>query len=391
MEISITDLKCYSNIIKSYVNLKKVIYHIDKAISEEFNNKQNAYASKEHSNHKGGCCGESELNYKIFIPKDKMNNVEKNLSEIYEKFFYDDNLLKLTTYLNDKYKSINIKAKRDGMCMAVDDERDFIHNLLKEGVNFYLCSKLKNQLREFEESVSSAPMLLANPGSIEKDLRNDLLNCLPSNSIDDLLKKSISIIDANIFKSNINEYELFNELKYLYHEGRFETLDLNNLKCFALKFHKDFFQKSRFSNAEKLAKMLCYLPYELNLKFQEFSLQVSDYIQYLYFKKDSKHLFDFTRDSSIDKKYDTGKKITLIFVLFPDELKLSERNIVLQVKFFNNDNIGKEDVSEIVIDKPMTLIMLKSRVISYKIKEVCVDFGLVMYYIHGPIDELRLI
>ena len=72
-------------------------------------------------------------------------------------------------------------------------------------------------------------------------------------------------------------------------------------------------------------------------------------------------------------------------------MKLSERNIVLQVKFFNNDNIGKEDVSEIVIDKPMTLIMLKSRVISYKIKEVCVDFGLVMYYIHGPIDELRLI
>lgn len=81
------DFKELCHIIKRYVNLKKVLYYIDKSISEEFMKKQDAYfqlkkmesdkkkkecclESDGHNHfHKenseefvGGCCGESILN-----------------------------------------------------------------------------------------------------------------------------------------------------------------------------------------------------------------------------------------------------------------------------------------------------------------------------------------
>jgi len=280
MEYVILDKEGFNDfiiILRRYINLKKVIYFIDKALAEEFSNKQQAFFNKLHHSHSeqqgdGGCCGESELNNKIFIPKENMNNLEKVLLEIYERFYYEDNVLKLVSYLNEKYKSITTKAKRDGMTMAVDDERDFLHNLLKEGVNFYLCSKLRNKLREFEESVSSQPMLLANPGGVDKDHRENLLNKLPSNLIFDLLKYSVVKIDKNLY-DDINEYELYNEFKYLYLEGRFESLSLDYLNCYSFKFHKDFFKSTKFANIDKLSRQLNYLPYELNMKF---SLQIKD-------------------------------------------------------------------------------------------------------------------
>jgi len=318
-----------------------------------------------------------------------MNNIEKNLYDIYEKFYYNDDILKLVTYLNDKYTSIVIKARRDGMSLAIDDEKDFLHNLLKEGVNFYLCSKLKNKLREYEESISSQPMLLANPGSLEIESRKDLLNKLPKCSLNDLINNTYMKIDENIYNS-INPYEMYEEVKYLYLEGKFETIELSHLKCFQLKYNKNFFSTSKkFNNLNQFSNEVVYLPYELNMKFQEFSLQVSDYINIFLFK--AKHsLFDYTIDSSLNRNYDSGKKLTVGFILFPNELLLSERKVTIEFKLIDtSSNSLYEEVNEYVLTKPMSMFILKSRLVGYRIKEINIDFSIIFYYLHGPIDIQR--
>lgn len=396
MEIEISQLELFKLTIKKYVNLKKILFHIDKTLSEEFHKKQLYFYEQSQKNHShchsshqnDSCCGESILFNNIYIPYDKMNNIEKNLYELYEKFYYDDEILKLVTYLNDKYTSITIKAKRDGMTLAIDDEKDFLHNLLKEGVNFYICSKLKNKLREYEESISSQPMLLANPGSLDKEKREIFLDKIPKDSLNQLINKEFIKIDENIY-NNINPYEIYDEIKYLYLEGKFETIEITQYKCFTLKYNKNFFSQSKFNNLNQLSKVITYLPYELNMKFQEFSLQVSDYINIFLFKS-NESLFDYTIDSSLNKNYDSGKKLTVGFVLFPNDVMLSKRKVTIQFKLINNSTGSLYDeVNEVEFTQPMSMFILKSRMVGYKIKEVCIDFSIIFYYLHGPIDKER--
>lgn len=122
-----------------------------------------------------------------------MNNVEKNLNEIYEKFYYPINLQELFVFLNSKFEAIVNRGKNDGIVMSEEDEKELLHNMFKEGINFFLFSKLKAKLREFEESISSQQMLLAYPHSIEN--REEVLNVLPSSVISELLKNSLVIFN----------------------------------------------------------------------------------------------------------------------------------------------------------------------------------------------------
>ncbi len=118
------------------------------------------------------------------------------------------------------------------------------------------------------------------------------------------------------------------------------------------------------------------------MKYQEFSLQVNDYYQLMYFKSELQHKLDYSLESSLNPKYDTGKKLTLVFVFFPYEVKLSDRKILIQYKEIDNT-----EEKEILLDASMQGFISKSRIITYKIKCIPCDFALLFYYLHGPIDN----
>lgn len=121
------------------------------------------------------------------------------------------------------------------------------------------------------------------------------------------------------------EYELYNEVKYLYSEGNFEDNSIKNDKRtdFTLQCNVNFFKKSKHQQMSKLIQLIYYLPFELNSKYSGFNLQVNDYISISYFQKE-KSFISLTRDSSF--KLDTGKKLTAMIFLFPQELEVIKHN-----------------------------------------------------------------
>src|ERR1700735_5496500 len=93
LEIDLNKKNDLIKIIKRYSNLFKSLYYIDQAIAAEFKKKQEIFFNEKHKNrthkHKHedkndeksshSCC--NKLDNKIYIPFDKMNNIEKNLKE----------------------------------------------------------------------------------------------------------------------------------------------------------------------------------------------------------------------------------------------------------------------------------------------------------------------
>ena len=89
-------------------------------------------------------------------------------------------------------------------------------------------------------------------------------------------------------------------------------------------------------------------------------------------------------DSSLD--YDTGKKLTFLLVLFPNEISLKDRyiEIFLTEKNKSSDENGKKHL--IKLDKPLSGVIFKTRRISYEIKKRNIPFILITFYLHGPKD-----
>lgn len=135
-----------------------------------------------------------------------MNNIEKNLLEIYEKFYYDTSIDELMLYLNEKFEKITKAGKSEGLQLDSSAEKDLLHRLLLEGVPFYLCDKLKNKLKSFEESISEQPMLLAHPSSIKN---YDVINFIESKYISELVNEDYVKIDHKIYQDLYKYIYLF--------------------------------------------------------------------------------------------------------------------------------------------------------------------------------------
>ena len=119
------------------------------------------------------------------------------------------------------------------------------------------------------------------------------------------------------------------------------------------------------------------------MKNSEFQLQINDYFQASYFRPNYSEVKN-TMDSSMD--YDTGKKLTFLLVLFPNEVSLSDRyiEVFLNEKNKSNDENGKRH--HIKLDQPLSGIIFKTRRISYEITKRNIPFVLITYYMHGPKD-----
>ena len=381
------ELKRLKNVLKQYRNVYKTLYLINPTSAEEFLQKQEAYFkikewSETHFKYHPNCEKIFKQNTKIYIPKDKMNTYEKLLYEIYESFFTPDNLNKLLLYLEEKFDKIIKKGQSQGMILQEKEENDLTHKILLEGVPFYMSNLLRQKMKDFENSISEQPALIANPLSI-KD--KNMINFLSGENIKDLVTGLYCVINRNIYeRKDIEPYEMYNQFKYMYDEGLFEEKpNMETRTDFIFNFHINYFKESKFKIVTNLTEAIYSLPYELNMKNPEFQLQINDYIQTSFFRPNYSEIKS-TMDSSLD--YDTGKKLTFLLVLFPNEVSLKDRyiEIFLTEKNKSNDENGKKHL--IKLDKPLSGVIFKTRRISYEIKKRNIPFILITFYLHGPKD-----
>ena len=373
-------------VLKQYRNVYKSLYLINPTIAEEFLKKQEVFFNKKEWNENHlklhpNCEKIFKENIKIYIPKDKMNTYEKQLYEIYSSFFTPSNLNDLLLFLEEKYSKIVEKGKSQGMVLQEKEEKDLIHKILLEGVPFYISTLLKKKLKDFENSISEQPALIANPISV-KDKK--MINFLPGENVKSLVNHLYTVINKNIYDSiDIELYEMYNQFKYMYDEGLFEEKINSGRSDFVFNFNINYFKESKFKIVNNLTEAIYSMPYELNMKNPNFQLQVNDYIQASFFRPNYSEI-QKVMESSME--YDTGKKLTFLIVLFPNEVSLSDRYIDINLYEQNkpDDKDGKKNI--IKLDKPLSGIIFKTRRMSYEIPKRDIPFVLLSFYMHGPKD-----
>ena len=374
-------------VLKQYRNIYKALYLINPSIAEEFLKKQNAFFNKKewsesHLKLHPNCKKIFKENTKIYISKDKMNTYEKQMFEIYDSFFTPSNLNNLLLFLEEKFSKIIEKGKSQGMALKENDEKDLIHKILLEGVPFYMSELLRKKLKDFENSISEQPALIANPMSV-KDKR--MLNFLSGENVKSLVTGLYTVIDKNIYENiDIEPYEMYNQFKYMYDEGLFEEKVNNaNRTDFIFNFHINYFKESKFKLVNNLTEAIYSMPYELNMKNTEFQLQVNDYIQASFFRPNYSEIHKVMESSM---EYDTGKKLTYFIVLFPNEVSLSDRYIEINLYEKSKPSEKDEKKNIIKLDKPLSGIIFKTRRMSYEIQKRDIPFVLLSFYMHGPKD-----
>ena len=381
------DLIKLKKVLKQYRNIYKSLYLINPQIAEEFLKKQEAYFKKKewsesHLKLHPNCEKIFKENIKIYIPKDKMNTYEKQIFEIYKSFFTPSNLNALLLYLEEKFSKIVKKGESQGMILQEKEEKDLIHKILLEGVPFYISNLLRKKLKDYENSISEQPALIANPMSV-KDKK--MMNFLSGENVKSLVNDLYTIINKNIYENiDIEPYEMYNQFKFMYDEGLFEE-KINNASRtdFIFNFHINYFKESKFKLVNNLTEAIYCMPYELNMKNPQFQLQVNDYIQASFFRENYSEIQKIMESSM---EYDTGKKLTYLIVLFPNEVSLSDRYIEINLYEQNkpNDKEGKKSV--IRLDKPLSGLIYKTRRMSYEIPKRNIPFVLLSFYMHGPKD-----
>lgn len=384
IELSKEDLQKLKKTLKVYTNYYKVLYRFNQPLAEEFIKKNQfyqmeKYKKKSNKKHSDECSHENKSQTKIYIIKEKMNNIEKNLYDISSSFYYQSNLNELLLFLSNKYKSITAKGLSQGMSINDESKRHLMHHLLLEGVPCYILDKLKNKLKQYEGSISEQPMLLAHPSNV-KD--KSYLNFLMSDNVKQIIENDYTIITNKIY-DNIENYNLFNAFKYLYLEGHFEDYSNNESfkrTDFLLSYHINFFDNTKHQIISKISQMIYALPFELNMKYPNFQLQTNDYFQCSYFRENHSYI-NKTYESSFNN--DTGKKLTYMLVLFSNETELNNRKIEINLYSQSNEKL----IKKVVLDKPLTGVLFKTRKIIYEIPNRNIPFIIISYYIHGPIDK----
>lgn len=182
--------------LKKYINLFKAVYLFDPSLAAEFKRKNEQCHNTSHKEKMHGSCCANKIDTKIYIPKDKMNNIEKNLSEIYSTLFYESNLNDMLTFLSEKFEKITKSGIKDGLILDKDSEKDLLHRLLLEGIPYFIFEKLKLKLKQYEESISEQPMLLAHPSGVQNQ---KLINLIEPNYIKQLVENNYITIKEKIY------------------------------------------------------------------------------------------------------------------------------------------------------------------------------------------------
>lgn len=161
---------------------------------------------------------------------------------------------------------------------------------------------------------------------------------------------------------------------------------------FMFKHTYGYFKNSKHADLNEFSNLIYYLPFELNKHYSNFQLQTNDYIQASFFRENYSCISE-SMDASLIEGRDTGKKLTVVFALFPEDLEISRRKLNFRVKYQQESKEGKESDPtenswiELELCNPMSCLIFKSRKFTYEVPRLDFPFILVFYYIHGPMDK----
>lgn len=125
-----------------------------------------------------------------------MNNIEKNLKEIYDLLFYPEGLNELLSFLNEKLENITKGGIKEGLKFDEETERELTHRIMLEGVPYFISDKLRKKLTQFEGSISEQPMLLAHPSGIKEE---KMLNFISKENMSELVDNDYTCVPNKLY------------------------------------------------------------------------------------------------------------------------------------------------------------------------------------------------
>ena len=155
-------------------------------------------------------------------------------------------------------------------------------------------------------------MLLATPQSWEQQHPEIKLDFLPSEALSAIDKLNYAVIKGFINNRDFSR-KLYKELNYLEIDGKFdEAINEKNVRSDRILWISlSDIDKNSYRNLYFICHILSSIPYELNKKTQIYA-QASELFQLSFFNSDGsfhkKHM-----DSSFEKEYDNGRKLSVMY------------------------------------------------------------------------------
>ena len=386
------EVKALISIIKKdFINLYRILYELDPVEAEKFQNLNHHYFDKahcksekcdsdhhhhEHSGHKHDHDHEAVMK-EFFIPEKELSFTQKLLYDMYKDYKFEQILPEILDDLGKKFNNIKQGGVRDKLGWDEKAEEFVLIKVLSEGFTKAIVNKLRKEMQRDQLVESKQPMLLATPQSWYEKFPKIKLDFLNADIIKNLFEQGY-IIKPNFVEETGFTSALDNEVKYFYHEGRFEESVISERKTRNDKILTFGFTDvdPRSSKAlYHLCRILTALPFEFNLKASIYA-QVSEVFQLSYFSENSSFQ-EVHYDSSFKEKLDNGKKISALYV-FSENSKARPKLVIHQ-----------KDSSEVLEEKELEvggLCLLKSRIIPYALKDIPAKTFILRYWINGPAD-----
>jgi hypothetical protein len=265
---------------------------------------------------------------------------------------------------------------------GVNMRKKILAKCIGESLNRYVASVLKDTILSKEQTISKAPMLLANPMSLRantdgltideaKARQMNLLNQLSPDLLGQLSKNAFAV-QRKFRESTENAVKKMTVLEI---EGpKYFRLQKSPLpvaerprsdKLWAVSIAD--LQHEDFKPIKSLLEDLSYLPFELNAKMN-LQLQITEVFEISFFDEKDHCFVKEKRDNSCD--VDNGIKLTIFYVLTED--KYSDYGHLI----FDGQKIALENG---------LLVLAKSRKVKYEIKSNRKCFVVAMK-IAGPFD-----
>ena len=255
-----------------------------------------------------------------------------------------------------------------------------------ESLHKVMTDALKKTIVKEEQTYSKQPMLLAHPSSV-KAIKGGRLDQLLNDSVKEFMDKGYCIVN-DFYQDKQGVEKLYERMELMEIEGRFQIQRsllppeqrLRSDKIFTYNI-TEIEKITEFSNLHKLTQSLYFLAFELNKHHPQLQLQVSEHFELSFYSGGSEHNY-FRRhmDSDFGQR-DTGVKVTMMYIFNSD--KDVDRSYG-KLSFFA-DKDGDQPGEEIFL-RHNTLVIIKSRKLSYQITEVDSKVFVLTSKISGPQD-----
>lgn len=396
--------KLISILKKKFINLYRILYEVDPREADKFqslnhyyfdqshcktgkctethddhHSHQHSHHEKHHSEHKHDH-NHDEVMTQFFIPEKELTFTQKLLYDMHKDYKLQQILPDILDDFAKKFENIKQGGIKDNLAWDDQAEEFVLTKVLAEGLTKALASCLRKEIQRDQHVESKQPLLLATPQSWYEKFPKIKLDFLTPDLIKSLFDKGFAICPNFVPEIGFPRV-LDHEVKYFYHEGRFEEPTLSEAKTRndkILSFSLTHIDPNTSKNLYHICRILTSLPFELNLKASIYA-QVSEGFQLSYFNEEN-GFQGVHYDSSFKQKYDNGKKLSALYLFSEKSDYQAKPKLILH----------KPESTDVLEEIPLnigSLYLLKSRVIPYSLKDIPNGMFILRYWVNGPVDQ----